>query len=722
MARRKFTDQMHSLLKQRKLSVRAMHSWVVAKEGFVRKLADVIVCDAEDTFDVPSEIEVSQSTVLRWMHACHASYVRYEKGFTDRRNDADVVEDRKRYIKEINEAQKRSELYVQVDGATVLADQLRARHKDIEECSNDAYQKFTTYYTASGQEIPKPIFTDGKCRHGHSEHTCKCDKVLVHWGHDEAIFWCNLLSSKEWMIDGERCLRPKTQGQGIMVSAVVDEERGFGIPVTDEEFERIKPTYEEYRTKYPWFQLPPALEGHKRQIGTVFFKYGKGHRDRNEDNADLASGWWNCSKFKVQCEFLIACFGILYGDRAQLLFQIDQSSGHMSNGADTLDASHLGLNDGGVLNNRNRPGIRDTRVYHDDLGEFISRQSNGMIPTPSDPTEKPLQYGHYPPQGVNDRYDSCGPKYHKFNGRVPVTIPQDWQRGQSLLVRLQVKPCSIEPYRVEVPDGKSASDTFHVNINEPGREWWRGIRKGTRQLLFETGHIDPDLNLKAVSKGLVGDWGPSYKPSPEEITRQEKITRKTGGTTFRKRVATAILQSRRDFQEEQSVIGKLFVAAGHMVIASPKYHPEIAGQGIEYCWGKSKYEFRNYANNLVSKNLERNVQLATGSVPFPIRGNGNGNGRRGAPLPVERVRKFARKARTYRNLFVLFPTPDAAQEALKAWRQKKKMKVNRRGDNTVVATIHATDNETVYSMIDKLYALNKTHCNLIDVEYKFCVD
>ena len=26
---------------------------------------------------------------------------------------------------------------------------------------------------------------------------------------------------------------------------------------------------------------------------------------------------------------------------------------------------------------------------------------------------------------------------------------------------------------------------------------------------------------------------------------------------------------------------------------TPKQHPEIAGCGIEYCWGKAKYEFRN---------------------------------------------------------------------------------------------------------------------------------
>ena len=37
--------------------------------------------------------EVSDTTVLRWMHACNAMYGRHQKGFTDRRNDADVAQE-----------------------------------------------------------------------------------------------------------------------------------------------------------------------------------------------------------------------------------------------------------------------------------------------------------------------------------------------------------------------------------------------------------------------------------------------------------------------------------------------------------------------------------------------------------------------------------------------------------------------------------------------------
>lgn len=64
----------------------------------------------------------------------------------------------------------------------------------------------------------------------------------MHWGHDEAVFWCNLLSGCEWTVDGERKLRPKTLGRGYMVSAFVCEKRGMGLHVTPAEWAQLQPT------------------------------------------------------------------------------------------------------------------------------------------------------------------------------------------------------------------------------------------------------------------------------------------------------------------------------------------------------------------------------------------------------------------------------------------------------------------------------------------------
>lgn len=70
------------------------------------------------------------------------------------------------------------------------------------------------------------------CRHRHSTGNCKCNLPIYHPGQDEAVLKQNALPSHYWTVQGRSKLRPKTEGQGIMVSASWDEYRGFGLPLT----------------------------------------------------------------------------------------------------------------------------------------------------------------------------------------------------------------------------------------------------------------------------------------------------------------------------------------------------------------------------------------------------------------------------------------------------------------------------------------------------------
>ena len=63
---------------------------------------------------------------------------------------------------------------------------------------------------------------------------------------------------------------------------------------------------------------------------------------------------------------------------------------------------------------------------------------------------------------------------------------------------------------------------------------------------------------------------------------------------------------------------------------TPRSHPEIAGLGVELALGKGKRDFR-MLNNCDPKNLHANVLEAFKS------------------LTIERMRKFARKTRTYKR-------------------------------------------------------------------------
>ena len=47
-----------------------------------------------------------------------------------------------------------------------------------------------------------------------------------------------------------------------------------------------------------------------------------------------------------------------------------------------------------------------------------------------------------------------------------------------------------------------------------------------------------------------------------------------------------------DFQNVRSMLQELVEEAGHILQLSPKYHAELAGQGIEYDFGRAKWWYR----------------------------------------------------------------------------------------------------------------------------------
>ena len=61
---------------------------------------------------------------------------------------------------------------------------------------------------------------------------CRCHQPLYHCGQDESIFKAFCYSLIQWCIKGVRSVRKKSDGPGKMVSAMQDEIRGFGFPMT----------------------------------------------------------------------------------------------------------------------------------------------------------------------------------------------------------------------------------------------------------------------------------------------------------------------------------------------------------------------------------------------------------------------------------------------------------------------------------------------------------
>jgi hypothetical protein len=104
--------------------------------------------------------------------------------------------------------------------------------------------------------------------------------------------------------------------------------------------------------------------------------------------------------------------------------------------------------------------------------------------------------------------------------------------------------------------------------------------------------------------------------------------------------AHAVLGACPDFKHESTELEKLVQDRGHILLLSPVCTPELAGGGIEYAWGKLKYEqrHRNETHEKLTGGEEFRMRMVSLFDDPTI-------------LPMERVFKFQRRARDYIRLY-----------------------------------------------------------------------
>ena len=98
-----------------------------------------------------------------------------------------------------------------------------------------------------------------------------------------------------------------------------------------------------------------------------------------------------------------------------------------------------------------------------------------------------------------------------------------------------------------------------------------------------------------------------------------------------------ILGRCKDFKTEKTQLMYIMDLLSIRLILTPKCHPEIAGRGIEYAWGYSKLRFRCDFNDAIAMHLKANVEKSLDK----------------SVLTLNRIRKFARKAREYKLTYAL---------------------------------------------------------------------
>ena len=169
------------------------------------------------------------------------------------------------------------------------------------------------------------------------------------------------------------------------------------------------------------------------------------------------------------------------------------------------------MTDGGLVKNLPAIPLRDTNVDRVDFGEFLivdGPQPIGMV----DKTQpEPVQYGSYPSENDPNRYDNNGPHFVGNAGvasEAKITMEEAWHPGMTIGINIsRLLGFKVKDMDFVIPPNTAVGSVFTVPLLAVGKEWWRGVRKGKLQLLFETGHIDPAITTyRAAKKVFFSDW------------------------------------------------------------------------------------------------------------------------------------------------------------------------------------------------------------------------
>ena len=146
------------------------------------------------------------------------------------------------------------------------------------------------------------------------------------------------------------------------------------------------------------------------------------------------------------------------------------------------------------------------------------------------------------------------------------------------------------------------------------KKGWEGQPKGLLQVLWERGWIDEGQLEKYTIEPATDDDG-------EVLEGAEDWSLK------------CLMASCLDFAEEMTALQHVGSELGVSVIITPKFHAELAGEGIEYSWGISKGVYRR--KPLHSKKSKESFKMLVRECTSR------------EILTTKTVRKLSRRARAY---------------------------------------------------------------------------
>jgi hypothetical protein len=380
-------------------------------------------------------------------------------------------------------------------------------------------------------------------------------KPLMIMGQDECIFKQYTLATKSWSTpDGTRALLPKDDGQGVMVSSFVCRELGYNPPLNKMDLARVN-IEREKGERVNYFDQEAAKSKYgvtsKPKLTcspfTRLLEYGA----NNE-------GYWNYESMVIQLEDCVDVLQVLY-PQFDFLFLFDHSNGHDRMQPNGLNSQKINKYFGGK-----QVKMRDSKLtnekcfgpYHDQTFPLQLNSIQSMVYKEGD--EGPFHLTTE--QRIQKKFDKKTKKTRKKYYVRDKLI--EMLKEMNILTPVG----SIQHLRTQCRALNLPVD-YTEEIIEEG---WLDKPKGSLQILYERGFIDPNNIGQYTDKGRVGEMG-----MLEENTSLKML-----------------LQKQPDFSSELTLLQFYAEKMGVKADRTPKCHPEIAGEGIEYLWALAKLYYR----------------------------------------------------------------------------------------------------------------------------------
>ncbi|CAM9852217.1 unnamed protein product [Sphacelaria rigidula] len=311
-------------------------------------------------------LPISTSMVYSWVTKLGCTYEGHSQTYFTDGHERPVVHSRNVYIEQKRSIALRQPLWVRVEKSSLSPQELanfdnlkksgdEDFYAEVYDCEIDGkaciefhvdllndggvIETFDALRSALGRDgghysVRFPEAARASCKAQHSKEVCKCDREVYYIGQGESISKAFALEVNEWVIQSVRGPRKKTEGPAEMVSAFQDETRGFGLPLSQDELDRV--------TKFREERGRSAL---KRTPGTRHLVFGK---DKG--------GSWDFDRFEKQFVDVMDVLEVIEKDK-QIVFEVDHSAGHSKMREDGLHTSYMNVKYGGT-----QRMLRNTKV------------------------------------------------------------------------------------------------------------------------------------------------------------------------------------------------------------------------------------------------------------------------------------------------------------------------------------------------------------------------